>query len=271
MIYPKLSTAIDSYIQKFDPTPQQRGQLKYWKSKLGGYRVNQVSPNWIQENLPSWVGPATCNRYLSALSAIYIHNKWTPNPTRQIKRFKEKGRVRFLSDNERTVLLEACKQSSNPHIYTLVVLSLSVGARQSEVLKLTWDRVDLQRGLIYFTGTKNGENRMVPVTGHALELIHNLDRTSKYVFPNRYGSYYRDIDYHWKKVLRRTNIQNFRWHDLRHDCASNLSMAGVDLPSIGQVLGHKSISSTMRYIHLNVNHLRGVLGNLNDMMFPDPP
>jgi len=261
MIYPKLSSAID----QFDSTPQQRGQLKYWKSLLGDYRVNQITPEMIEP--PSWVGPATCNRYLSALSAIYIQNKWTPNPTRQVKRYREKGRVRFLSDDERIRLLEACSRSSNPHIYCLVVFSLSTGCRQMEALKLEWEQVDIDRGLIHILKSKNGEPRTVPITGHALDLLNNLPRTSKFVFPNKLGSYYRDIDFHWKKVLRDAGITNFRWHDLRHTAASYLSMSGVDLPTIGRILGHKSLSSTMRYVHLNVDHLRGVLSGLNDMMF----
>ena len=269
MIYLKLSTAIDQYISSILPTKSQSqenmqtGQLRYWKSKLGDYRINQITPEMISSNLPDR-SPATKNRYLSALSSVYNNN----GQEIKVKRYREKGRVRFLSSDERTALLQASKKSSNPHLYCLVVLSLSTGARQSEALKLEWNRVDLDRGLIYLTDTKNNEPRMVPIGGHALELIEKLPRTSKYVFPSKFGSYYRDMDYHWRKVLGESGITDFRWHDMRHTAASYLSMAGVDLPTIGKILGHKSLSSTMRYVHLSVDHLRGVLGNLNDMMFP---
>ena len=269
MIYPKLSAAIN----QFTPTPQQKGQLKYWSSKLGDYRINQITPEMIRENLPNQ-GPATKNRYLSALFSIFNNFYTGDNPVSKVKRFREpRDRVRFLSDNERIRLLEACKKSRNPHIYPLVVISLSTGCRKMELLKLTWSQVDLDRGLIYLTDTKNGENRMVPIQGHSLQLVSELrigqPQWCKYVFPNRYGSFYRDMDYHWRKVLGESGITDFRWHDLRHSCASYLSQQGVQLVHIKEILGHKSLSSTMRYVHLNASHLRGAPGNLNDMMFPD--
>jgi integrase len=142
-----------------------------------------------------------------------------------------------------------------------------------EALKLTWDRVDLERGLIYLVDTKNKESRMLPIGGHTLELISELSigkpAWSKYVFLSRYGSHYTDITYPWKIALREAGIQSFRWHDIRHTTASMLAMQGVPLLSIGQLLGHKSYEVTRRYAHLSTNHLRGMLAGLNDMMFPD--
>jgi integrase len=92
----------------------------------------------------------------------------------KLKRFKEPERVRLLSNIERVKLLEACKQSKNPHIYPIVVLALSTGMRRGEILKLTLDRVDLQRGLIYLVETKGGGRRMISLGGHALELLLSI-------------------------------------------------------------------------------------------------
>ena len=273
MIYPRLSVAIKTYISEILPTKSydyrngQRSQLKYWEAELGEYRLNQITPEIIK--LPTERGPATCNRYLSALSCIFIHYYDGINPTSRVKRLKEpRNRVRFLSDSERVRLLEACKKSKSKLLYPVVVLALSSGLRRGELLKLTWDRIDLDRGLIYLIDTKNGDRRMVPIGGHALELISQLPKTCKYVFPTPFGSYYQDMNYYWYPALKEAGISNFRFHDLRHSCASLLSMQGVPLHTIAEILGHRDIRVTLKYAHLSVDHLRGVLGNLNDMMFP---
>jgi integrase len=82
-----------------------------------------------------------------------------------------KGRVRFLSEAERQRLLNACKSSHNPWLYTVVVLALSTGARKMELLSLRWHDVDVQRQVITLPETKNGERRVLPLTGHAWDLL----------------------------------------------------------------------------------------------------
>ena len=268
-IYPRLSTVIDKYISEVLPTKShaheemQTGQLRYWKSKLGSYRINQITSELVSSNLPNRSN-ATKNRYLSAISSVLNHN----GQDIRFKRFREpRGIVRFLSDNERIGLLEACRKSLNPHLYPIVVLALSSGMRKMEILKLEWSRVDLDRGLIHLVETKNDQPRTIPLLGYALNLISQLPRTSSYVFPSRSGSYYRDIDHPWKKALREAEITGYRFHDNRHSCGSYLAQAGVPLYTIGEILGHKSLEMTRRYAHLSVDHLRGALGDLNDMMF----
>jgi integrase len=141
--------------------------------------------------------------------------------------------------------------------------------RKMEILKLTWGQVDLQRGLIHLSDTKNGERRAIPIAGHAFELISQLPHRSQYVFPTRTGNYPIHINDAWYPMIQKTGIQDFRFHDLRYTAASYMAMQGVPLLTIGTILGHKNLEVTRRYAHLNTSHLRGVLGNLNDMMFPD--
>jgi len=267
MNYPKLSSAIDEYISSILSAKSwwyeqgQKSQLKYWNRQLGHRRVDQITPEMVI--LPNR-SPATKNRYATALKCVL--GQYGINL--QIERFKESNRIRFLSDDERIRLLEACRKSRNPHIYSIVVVALSTGMRRGEILKLTWDRVDLNRGLIYLVETKNGDKRMIPICGHALELIQQLPKNSKYVFPSKFGSFYRDIGYHWYPILKEAGITGFRFHDIRHSAASLLAMNGVTLLDIGTILGHRDIKTTMKYAHLSVNHLRGVLNELNDTMFP---
>src|SRR5690606_3295918 len=87
-----------------------------------------------------------------------------------------RGRVRFLSDDERVHLLEACRSAKCPYLYAVVVLALSTGMRHGEVMNLRWSDVELVKGRIILQDTKNGERRNVPLTGHAFEQIEKLSK-----------------------------------------------------------------------------------------------
>ncbi len=137
----------------------QRLQLNWWRKQLGHYILADVTPARIIEYrdlLLQTRKPSTVNRYLAALSFAFTvaMREWewcNENPLRHIMRPPEPpGRVRFLSDDERTGLFEACKMSRNPVLYIVVVLVLSTGARKTELLSLTWADVDLKRGAIDF-------------------------------------------------------------------------------------------------------------------------
>ena len=145
MNYPNLYTSIDRYIESILPTKSQshekmqRSQLRYWKSQLGEYRLNQINPEMVHDNLPAR-GPATCNRYLLAISSVLRQD----NIIIKLKRYREpKGRVRFLSDDERSRLLDACRKSRSKVLYPLVILAISSGMRKGEILRLKWSQVDL--------------------------------------------------------------------------------------------------------------------------------
>jgi integrase len=195
-----LSDMIDRYIEMILPTKPksqevQEGQLKWWKSEVGAYTLCDVTPAMIGEcrdkllqgktNKGTLRTPATGVRYLAALSHAFsvAVNEWgwlEDNPVRKVKKPVEpRGRVRFLSEEERPALLMACKQSHNKCLYTIVVLALSSGMRYSEIMTLTWKDVDLVRNCIILQETKNGERRNVPIAGHALNLLkeHNKVRS----------------------------------------------------------------------------------------------
>jgi integrase len=191
---------------------------------------------------------------------------------RKVSKPKEpRGRVRFLSDEERQCLLDACKVSRSAYLYTIVVLALSTGARRGELLSLHWGDVDLKRGLLTFRETKNGDTRAVPLTGYALDVlsthakIRRLNTTL--VFPNDTGTQPASIREAWEYAVRRAGIANFRFHDLRHSAASYLAMNGASLAEIAEVLGHKTLAMVKRYAHLSEAHTRGVVERMNRAVF----
>lgn len=186
-----LNEAIDRYVKNVLPTKPkseytQVGQLIWWKEAIGSYSLADITPALIAQHRDKLMqekpktrnfrAPATVNRYLAVLSHVFTiaTKEWMwveENPLRKVTKMKEpRGRVRFLSDEERTRLLSASKESDSPYLYTAVVLALSTGARRMEILGLRWQDVDLIRAVITLHETKNGERRVLPLSGHALEL-----------------------------------------------------------------------------------------------------
>jgi integrase len=205
------------------------------------------------------------------------------SPMRKVKKSKEpRGRVRFLSDDEiidgelvegeRTRLLNACQQSSNPILYPVVVLALSTGMRRGEIMKLTWDDVDLNQGRITLRETKNGEIRVVPLVGKALDLLikHSKVRHigTQLLFPGKVRKDKpKDLTRPWREALASAQIEDFRFHDLRHSAASYLAMNGASLAEIAEVLGHKTLQMVKRYSHLSEAHTAGVVSRMNERIF----
>ncbi len=221
--------------------------------------------------------PATVNRYLAALSHAFTlaMKDWgwvEENPVLKISKGKEsRGRVRFLSDDERDRLLKACKAHSDT-LYALVVLALSTGARLGEMLNLRWPDVDLQRGLIILNQTKNDDRRSIPLQGLALDLIREMSKVRRIdtdlLFPSRTKPD-RPLAIHkiWEAALKKAEIQDFRFHDLRHSAASYLAMNGASLAEIADVLGHKTLQMVKRYTHLSEQHTAGVVAKMNKQIF----
>ena len=188
------------------------------------------------------------------------------NPVANIKRKKESsGRTRFLTDAERERLLHACTQATWQPLHTLVLLAITTGARRGELISLKWADVDLKAGRALVRETKNGEQRVLPLAGKALEALRALklndSARSEYVFPNASGlpGYFEYFDAHWHAALEAANIENFRFHDLRHTTASMLAAQGCSLLEIADVLGHKTLAMVKRYAHLVVDHKTKVI------------
>jgi integrase len=256
----------------------QRPQLRWWKDRIGHLRLSDVTPAVIAEqrdDLTQRFKPGSVRGYIAALSHAFTTaiREWQwmgANPISNIRRPRNsQARVRFLADEERVRLLDACKTSRNPYLYTVVVLALSTGARKMELLSLTWPDVDLRRGMITLHATKNRDRRALPLTGYALELMREHAKvrkiTTDFVFPGREGP--AAIDAAWASARAQSGIEDFRFHDLRHSCASYLAMNGASLAEIAEVLGHRTLEMVRRYTHLSEQHTTGVVARMNARIF----
>ena len=172
---------------------------------------------------------------------------------RRVKFIQENNRrLRILHKEECHELVEAC----SPHLKPIVVTALNTGMRKGEILGLRWEQADLRHGFILLHITKNGERREIPINSTlraTLEAIpHSLE--SEYVFVDRNGSPFKDVKRSFRTACRRAGISDFRFHDLRHVFASHLVMGGVDITTVKELLGHKTLTMTLRYAHLAPSH-----------------
>lgn len=294
-----LAEAIERYIREVLPKKprsfkNQYQQLCWWKAKIGHHPLSEISAALIvkmRSQLSEEIthrgkgkSDATVNCYMAVLSHIFTMAmkcwEWVENnPTHKVFRLKTpRGRTRFLSEEERAKLLAACRNSRHPYLYLVVVLCLSTGARKMEILGLKWKDVDMERNVITLHETKNGERRLLPLAGHALELIQKhaevIDIKNELVFParnicregyakNRAAS----IRVAWENALKQAEINDFRFHDLRHSAASYLAMNGASLAEIAEVLGHKTLNMVKRYAHLSEAHTAKVVESMNRKIF----
>lgn len=293
-----MAELIDRYIKDVLPNKStkakqdknQQTQMLWWKEQIGHVTLADVTPTLLAEcrdnflNTPLGNGkrraPATVVRYMAVLSHAFTMavNEWgwlEDSPMRKVRKPVEaRGRVRFLSEEERKALLDACRNSTCPYLYPVVVLALSTGMRKGEIMTLRWQDVDFSRGLISLHETKNGERRAVPLVGHALEELRKLGKVrnlhSPFIFPaSERGQSDRPFDIHapWQRALKEAKLEDFRFHDLRHSAASYLAMNGASLAEIAEVLGHKTLQMVKRYAHLSEAHTSAVVAKMNERIF----
>ncbi len=267
---------------------ERKSKLDWWNERLKDYLLADITPALIVQNRDNFarsenrngekISPATVNRYLALISHVFTIavNEWQwleDNPVKKVKRPKEpRGRVRFLDDDERNRLLQACKESSNEVLYLCVILALSTGMRQGELMGLLWKDVDLKKGNIILHETKNGERRRVPLAGHGLELLREYAKIRRLDSPLLFPSATNPISpmnlrSAFTYALERSEIKDFHWHDLRHCTASYLAMNGASLAEIAEILGHKTLAMVKRYSHLSDGHVSSVVARMNDKIF----
>lgn len=296
-----VADAIARYIEEV--MPQKRGsasqifQLAWWQGEIGAYTLADITPALIskcrekllRDPIPAknlcetnrsevrLRKPATVVRYLAVLSHLFsiAMKEWQwceDNPLRKVRKPKEpRGRERYLSDAERTKLLDACRQSNSADLYTVVVLALSTGMRRGEIMSLRWGQIDFEQRRITLYMTKNGEQRAVPLVSHAYDLVSARSKVRRIdndmLFPGKTPGTPVELKKSWATALATASIANFRFHDLRHSAASYLAMNGASLIEIAAVLGHKTLQMVKRYSHLSDEHTQRVVSSMNEKIF----
>lgn len=219
---------------------------------------------------------ATLNRYLVALAALYTwakRQRLVPRgfdaPARHVEKHKEsRGRVRYLSDDERQRLLAACRASVWPRLYVFVLMALTTGARRGELLGLRWCDLDLERAEAILEDTKNGDRRILVLLPQVVEeLQHFMPKDGTESKALLFRSRLRPSQpYSTPKVFNEAvdaaGIKNFRFHDARHCTASYMAQAGASLLEIADTLGHRQLRMVQRYAHLSTDSRRRLISKV---------
>ncbi|WNJ99965.1 site-specific integrase [Thalassospiraceae bacterium LMO-JJ14] len=264
--------AVNRYAQE-----QKRDHLKTFMSSaryrlrdlaawFGAYNAGDITPsvisNYMEERLQR-VAPATVRREVSILRAI-LNKAWRNDLLEVQPRFprlpKDHRRDRFLSEEEEQRLV----MCSPAHLVPIIRFALSTGGRKGEILNLDWRDVDMERGLVTFRETKNGEDRHIPLPRPALAVLASLHpQDHGRVFTYR-GRGLSDIKSAFNRARNDAGMPDVRFHDLRHTYASRLVQNGIPLYDAMHLMGHKSLDMVQRYAHLAPDHLRRAVSVLDD-------
>lgn len=227
------------------------------------------------------------DRIRGALSRALDWGMLTEHPLRTVKRAKgvDNSRVRYLTKVEEKRLREALqkrederrahrvsgnawcaqrggdgrpmwpKDGYTDHLMPLVLVALNTGLRRGELFSLDWDNVNLPGKMLTVTAgnAKSRKARHIPLNAEALKVLKRWKKQGSgegLVFPGAAGERMTNINKSWDGLVTEAKLPDFRFHDLRHDFASKLVMAGVDLNTVRELLGHADIAMTLRYSHL---------------------
>jgi integrase len=246
---------------------RDEGSFKHLSRFFTGFTLAEIRPEAISKyksmRRTEGAKPATIARELEvlrhALNLAIREWEWIErNPFEKVKIEKPNNKIeRWLTLEEEQVLLEA----SLPWLREIIVFALHSGMRQNEILTLKWPQIDLKRRTATLLVTKNKERRTVPLNKTILELLKNKSKVrhiSGYIFVSQAGTKInaRNLLRAYYSARKKANVEDVRFHDLRHTFATRLVQAGVDLYVVKELLGHKSITMTMRYAHHYPESLR---------------
>lgn len=205
--------------------------IGYWKERLSSYALIHITAELVGKErklileTPSSKGNlrklATINRYISTLSSLLSYatrelNWISENPCLNLRKLNENSvRDRILTDEEITRLLHTSKESRSPHLYPIVLIALTTGARQSEILNLEWQHIDLINHLAYIKETKNGRPRSFPLVDSVIEALEILPRYphKSRVFASKTAFGRIDIKKAWQTALSKAEIKGCRFHE----------------------------------------------------------
>ncbi len=259
---------------------------------LETYR-NQLAEKSVRVNKKGVGKPratASINREISCLHHVFSKAaEWDlveRSPFERKKTLLQKennARLRYLEDDEIAKLLEA----SAPHLRNIIICALNTGMRKGEILSLKWSQV--RNGFIYLQKTKTNEPRQIPINDTMAVLFAELEaargkeiRKTDHVFtfapkvkkkdpgplkvlePMK-GKPINEMKKSFATACKKAGLEDFRFHDLRHTFASQLIMRGAGLKDVQELLGHKTLTMTMRYAHLSQEHKKKAVELLNEL------
>ena len=157
------------------------------------------------------------------------------------------ARTRRLIGDEKERLLTTASSQRNIYIVPILEFAIETGMRRSEILNLRWIDIDLNGGFVFLFDTKNGEDRRVPLTKTARDVLSRLPRQDERVLPISANC----VRLVWERNRNKAGILDLRFHDLRHEAVSRFFEMGMSVREVALISGHKDVRQFFRYTHLN--------------------
>lgn len=284
---------MDRFMEEHAPKTEPTTQRRYIAARthLGRYFENmtlaEITPraisDYITKRRNESASASTINKEYCMLSKAFnlAVKQWEwcrDNPCSKVPREKENNQItRWLASHEEKRLLEASNGYLGEQLVEIIILAMHTGMRLKEILDLKWSDVDLFRKVIVVLRTKNKDPKTLPINQTVYELLLRKSKVinmTGYVFTTSNGTRIgaRNLQREFYKALKKANVQNFRFHDLRHTFATRLVQSGEDLYKVAKLLGHRDISTTQRYAHHYPESLRSsvnILDNFSVICGPD--
>lgn len=244
--------------------------FRWLHNHVGDRYLDEITRERIAEitqaKLAEGVKPSTVNRHLALVRAVLrcAEREWEWLDRAPYIRFlpEPKRRVRWLQPDEADRLLDALPV----HLAEMMRFSLSTGLREKNVTQLQWSQVDISRqcAWIHHDEAKGKKAIAVPLNQDSLTVLRRLEgHCPTYVFTYKGKPVWRANNHAWRKALKRAEIYDFRWHDLRHTWASWHIQRGTPLHVLQELGGWSDASMVQKYAHLSANHLISYAENLS--------
>lgn len=240
-------------------------RLKMLKDALGRLPIARLRPQDIaayrDRRIAQGMAGGTVIKDINTLSHVIqtARREWgielPDNPARLITRPKvAPGRQRRLKPGEEAALLAGCKASGAPGLPLMFQLALETAMRRGELLALQWKHIDLDRRIAYLPHTKNGESRTVPLSSKAVAVLREWPKSEcGRLFPQWGRS--DSFENAWRRVVAKLGLEDFRFHDLRHEATSRFFERGLNVMQVATITGHKTLQMLKRYTHLRAEEL----------------
>jgi len=237
---------------------------QFKRSKLAKYApaaiTGKLIASWRDQRLTE-VSPATVLRELQLLGHVFTVaiREWGfglhSNPVSLIRKpAPNKARDRILNDDQRRALINAVGQCQNPWVKPVVIFALETATRRGEILSLAWGDVDLERGVAKVSG-KTG-SRSIPLSPTCIAMLKALPRSlNGQVFPVTIET----LKQAYERAVTRAGIDDFTFHDLRHDALTRLAKLGLNVLELRAISGHTTANMLQRYVSIDAGELAGKL------------
>jgi integrase len=219
--------------------------------------------------------PATVNRYFSALRRMLTlavqDGVLDRHPMKGLKFLPEPQKDRFFSDDE----LEHLKGFLAPEEWRAAAIALGTGMRLSEQFGLQWKHINEEARTISIPLPKGNKTRRIPISDEVMELLREQFSASPWLFPDPMDPTRPQAPYpisdRFSDRLIQAGVQGASWHTFRHTFASRLLQKGVDIVTVSRLLGHSTIQTTMRYLHLVKDQLHQAVNRVSIAKFSESP